>query len=428
MAAVRPTWRGAALATAGLALTALGLLGGGWPYTLLAGVYALLLLALARAEVEGLAGLLSSLPVEREAPSTRVVDGVRVPVRVVVGNPTSRHLRVEVYERPSPRLAYHGPLEFEAVIPPGGEAVFEYAVVPAPGRHRLPPLVLRLSDPLGLWLVEGERGAELVLYAAPSPVDAGGAWRWERPGLGAAPSRLLRGRGLEFYEIREYQPGDDPRRIVWTATARTGRLMVREDLVETPASIVVFADLSAESWIGPRGRTPGDYIARATVALARLAASTGGRFGYTVFLGVSHSIMPPTRPSEALPHLVSLLSSVDPEEASGRAAFHAALRRGLTLPGWGVRVVLLGPGGLREAEVSALLRVRRRLGYPMIVALLLPPGGGPLERLVRIVERERAREAAKRLEAEGVRVFVGEADKVGVVLEYAAREALRWPA
>src|SRR5204863_1910812 len=34
--------------------------------------------------------------------------------------------------------------------------------------------------------------------------------------------------GLEFYGMREYKPGDDLRRIVWRATARTGTVMVRE--------------------------------------------------------------------------------------------------------------------------------------------------------------------------------------------------------
>src|SRR5207237_8367745 len=34
--------------------------------------------------------------------------------------------------------------------------------------------------------------------------------------------------GLEFYGMREYQPGDDLRRIVWRASARTGKIMVRE--------------------------------------------------------------------------------------------------------------------------------------------------------------------------------------------------------
>lgn len=63
-----------------------------------------------------------------------------------------------------------------------------------------------------------------------------------RPRLaGAGSPTLYRGDGYEFFELREYAPGDDVRRIDWAATARSGMLQTRivlEDVALTLAAIV----------------------------------------------------------------------------------------------------------------------------------------------------------------------------------------------
>ena len=71
----------------------------------------------------------------------------------------------------------------------------------------------------------------------------------------ADPSAGLasRGRpGLEFYGMREYVPGDDLRRIVWRASARTGKLMVREaeEGITDRIMIIVDTDRGSHSWDG----------------------------------------------------------------------------------------------------------------------------------------------------------------------------------
>ncbi|MEI8217959.1 MAG: DUF58 domain-containing protein, partial [Elusimicrobiota bacterium] len=41
-------------------------------------------------------------------------------------------------------------------------------------------------------------------------------------------SSVFKGRGMEFYEVREYQPGDDIRAIDWNVTARTGLAHIKK--------------------------------------------------------------------------------------------------------------------------------------------------------------------------------------------------------
>ena len=38
---------------------------------------------------------------------------------------------------------------------------------------------------------------------------------------------VFKGRGMEFLEVREYQPGDDIRLIDWNVTARAGHPFVK---------------------------------------------------------------------------------------------------------------------------------------------------------------------------------------------------------
>jgi uncharacterized protein (DUF58 family) len=61
-----------------------------------------------------------------------------------------------------------------------------------------------------------------------------------------------RGDGYEFVELREYQPGDDPRRIDWAATARSGEVQTRVMREENPLELATIVDDSASMQIGKK--------------------------------------------------------------------------------------------------------------------------------------------------------------------------------
>ncbi|TAM88477.1 DUF58 domain-containing protein [bacterium] len=63
---------------------------------------------------------------------------------------------------------------------------------------------------------------------------------------------LLRGDGLEFAELRAYAEGDDPRRIDWAATARTGVLQMREMLEESGLALACALDAGPRMALGRR--------------------------------------------------------------------------------------------------------------------------------------------------------------------------------
>jgi uncharacterized protein (DUF58 family) len=75
-----------------------------------------------------------------------------------------------------------------------------------------------------------------------------------------------KGEGIEFADLRLYQPGDRVRRVNWKATARRGALVVNEEHPERNAAAVLLLDSFAEARLGPAGTL--DQAVRATATLA----------------------------------------------------------------------------------------------------------------------------------------------------------------
>ena len=98
------------------------------------------------------------------------------------------------------------------------------------GVYHVGPLVAVAGDPMGLYRRETvvAKSFELLVHPRVETVsDRPLTRQFEDPPIRPPVSKPWPS-GLEFYGMREYAPGDDLRRIVWRATARTGKVMVRE--------------------------------------------------------------------------------------------------------------------------------------------------------------------------------------------------------
>ena len=92
-------------------------------------------------------------------------------------------------------------------------------------------------------------------------------------------SSAFRGRGVEFAEVREYQPGDDVRTIDWNVTARLGSAYVKRYLEERELTVLFVADQSASARFGTVRRTKGDLTTEVCAVLALAAARNNDRVG-----------------------------------------------------------------------------------------------------------------------------------------------------
>ena len=96
-------------------------------------------------------------------------------------------------------------------------------------------------------------------------------------------SSAFRGRGVEFAEVREYQPGDDIRTIDWNVTARLGSAYVKRYLEERELAVLFVVDLSASGGFGSRRRTKAELGAEVAAVLALAAARNNDRIGAIFF-------------------------------------------------------------------------------------------------------------------------------------------------
>lgn len=238
-----PTTRGWALLGAGLALVALWWLLGD-EELLLAAVFALFGVGIAVAWVHLHK---PELRIGRRLGSTAVHNGDTVQVTVTLHNPGNRTVRnLSVVDD----VENLGVASFEVdKIEAAVGVTVTYRVLCRPrGIYRVGPARATTSDPLGLAELPAPDGPvdQLVVYPAVEILDGFPIVRGQDPSMAASrPEHAQRG-GEDFYTLREYQRGDDLRRVHWPSSARTDRLMIRQ--LETPwqSRALVMLDVRAD--------------------------------------------------------------------------------------------------------------------------------------------------------------------------------------
>lgn len=93
----------------------------------------------------------------------------------------------------------------------------------------------------------------------------------------------IRGRGLDFEELRGYLPGDDPRTIDWKVTARTGEPHVRVYTEERDRSALIIVDQRMAMFFGTRVAMKSVVAARVAALAAWRVVDTGDRVGGVAF-------------------------------------------------------------------------------------------------------------------------------------------------
>jgi uncharacterized protein (DUF58 family) len=105
----------------------------------------------------------------------------------------------------------------------------------------------------------------------------------------------FRGAGIEFDELRPYEPGDDVRAIDWNATARRGETYVRRFREERDQTLVILLDVSASMGFGSVGRSKAQAAAHAAALLAAAASHAGDRVTLVSFADDVRTELPVAR-------------------------------------------------------------------------------------------------------------------------------------
>ena len=130
------------------------------------------------------------------------------------------------------------------------------------------------------------------------------------------------GIGSELYQVRQYEPGDDVRRIEWNVTARTGRPHVRVELAERVLVTWLVLDASASMAFGTADRRKADVAEGVALAVGYAATRRGNRLGLVTFGGETPRLR---RPRQGRAALLDTLQSLRDHEPAGRGALAEGL-------------------------------------------------------------------------------------------------------
>lgn len=151
--------------------------------------------------------------------------------------------------------------------------------------------------------------------------------------LAGRHSSRLRGRGLNFEEIRRYQPGDDIRQIDWKVTARTRKTHSRVYTEERERSTLLLVDQRASMFFGSAKRMKSVTAAEAAALAAWRVLEQQDRVGALVFNDTDIVEIRPRRSRNAVMRILQAVTeqnralSLRSGEASNPGMFNEVLRR-----------------------------------------------------------------------------------------------------
>ncbi|MBU6303185.1 MAG: DUF58 domain-containing protein [Verrucomicrobia bacterium] len=146
---------------------------------------------------------------------------------------------------------------------------------------------------------------------------------------------VFKGRGIEFEDVRPYEPGDDVRSIDWNVTARAGKPFVKRFIEERDLTVYLIVDVSASSRFGSRADDKLAAAAGICGLLAHAAIRNHDRAGLILFTDEVECHLPPAK---GLNQVARILDLIQNHPVAGRGTdlrqpldflMHVTRRRGV---------------------------------------------------------------------------------------------------
>ena len=126
---------------------------------------------------------------------------------------------------------------------------------------------------------------------------------------------VFKGRGMEFAEVRLYQPGDDIRTIDWNVTARTGVAHVKRYAEERELTVMLMVDASASTVFGSVTQLKSTLAAELGALFAFSAITNNDKVGLIIF---TDRIELALRPRKGTRHVLRVIREVLSLKPAGR--------------------------------------------------------------------------------------------------------------
>jgi uncharacterized protein (DUF58 family) len=130
---------------------------------------------------------------------------------------------------------------------------------------------------------------------------------------------VFKGQGMNFEEVREYQPGDEVRSIDWNVTARMNHPFVKKFVEERELTLMLVVDVSGSGLFGSREQSKRELAAEIASVLAFSAIRNNDKVGLILFTDTVEKFIPPRKGRK---HVLRVIREV---------LFFEPLRRGTDL-------------------------------------------------------------------------------------------------
>ena len=106
---------------------------------------------------------------------------------------------------------------------------------------------------------------------------------------------VFKGRGMNFEDVREYQPGDEIRAIDWNVTARMGDAFIKKFTEERELTVMLIVDVSASGNFGSTTQSKRELAAEVACLLAFSAIRNNDKVGLLLFTDRVELFIPPKK-------------------------------------------------------------------------------------------------------------------------------------
>ncbi|MFZ0390748.1 MAG: DUF58 domain-containing protein [Calditrichia bacterium] len=131
---------------------------------------------------------------------------------------------------------------------------------------------------------------------------------------------VFKGRGMEFAEVREYQPGDDIRTIDWNVSARMSHPFVKVFEEERELTVMILFDASSSESFGSRSQMKGGMAVEIAALLASSAIRNNDKVGLIIFSDHIEKFVPPRKGRQHVLRVIRELLYYSEVEESGRSS------------------------------------------------------------------------------------------------------------
>ncbi len=138
----------------------------------------------------------------------------------------------------------------------------------------------------------------------------------------------FKGTGLEFSQLREYIPGDEPRSIDWLSSAKVNKLMVKQFVQERERIVFIALDTSLSANYSSKQQLKWEYMQNMAAALAAIAQQSNDKVSLTLFNSKVDQYIQPRRGSVHAAHIMDSIFLAKPsgENSSLDSLLHHVAR------------------------------------------------------------------------------------------------------